>query len=207
MSTEPSTDAEMTAWIEDGLRATDPYRWLAEATDAHRAGHGCTTFASHDGSLLGVLVRLTGAERVLEIGTALGYSAAWLAHGAPTARIDSLEADPTHAALARGHLADLGLSDRVTVHDGRSPDALDALTGPYDLVVYDAWVPSPIELAAFGDRLRIGGTLVSANLFLGRYLQEEPDLAQGAAYREALLHGDRWLTSFAGSKAVSIRLA
>jgi predicted O-methyltransferase YrrM len=57
----------------------------------------------------------------------------------------------------------------VEVHVGRSLDALARLAPGYDLIFYDAHVPTPVELGAFATRLRPGGLLVTSNLFLGRY--------------------------------------
>ena len=54
--------------------------------------------------------------------------------------------------------------------------------------------------------LRAGGLLVSSNLFLGRYDPALPGLAEGAAYRRRLFDEREWLTSFAGLKALSVRL-
>jgi predicted O-methyltransferase YrrM len=120
--------------------------------------------------------------------------------------VDTIEADPAHAAAAGIHLQRLGLGDRVQVHVGRSPDALAQLEAGYDLAVYDAYVPTPAELAALRALLRAGGLLVSSNLFLGRYDPALPGLAEGAAYRRRLFDEREWLTSFAGLKALSVRL-
>jgi predicted O-methyltransferase YrrM len=101
---EPASAAEARAWVERRIRAADRFAALADATERHRAEHRCNAWASADGPLLGVLARATGARRILEIGTALGYSAAWLAQGAPDARIGSFDADPSHAEAARAQL-------------------------------------------------------------------------------------------------------
>lgn len=47
---------------------------------------------------------------------------------------------------------------------------------------------------------------MTSNLFLGRYLPDLPELAQGADYRRALLDPARWLTTFSDLKALSVRL-
>ena len=107
---------------------------------------------------------------------------------------------------ARTHLGRLGLAERVHVHPGRSPDALEQLEPGYDFVFYDAHVPGPSELDAFRELLRPGGLLVTSNLFLGRYDAALPGLPQGALYRRALFESGHWLTSFADLKALSVRL-
>jgi predicted O-methyltransferase YrrM len=203
---EPASEKEVRAWIGAQAAAHDPFRPLAEATERHRAEHGCHAYASSDGPLLTVLARGMRARRILEVGTALGYTAASLALGAADGGVDTIEADASHAELARENLRQAGLDDRVRVHVGRSPAALAGLGAGFDLVFYDASVPTPAELAAFRDLLRPGGLLVTSNLFLGQYDPALPGLEEGAAYRRRLFDGGAWLTSFAGQKALSIRL-
>jgi 2-polyprenyl-3-methyl-5-hydroxy-6-metoxy-1,4-benzoquinol methylase len=64
----------------------------------------------------------------------------------------------------------------------------------------------PLFLRGVADLLRPGGLLVTSNLFLGRYDAALPGLAKGAEVRRALFDPERWLTTFAELKALSIRL-
>lgn len=97
---------------------TDPFAPVRAATNRHRASHGCSTYPFDDGRLLGVVAAATQARRILEFGTALGYSALWLASGAPDASIDKIDRDPEHVRLAREHIAAHGMSGRINVHEG-----------------------------------------------------------------------------------------
>lgn len=203
---EPTSEREARDWISRQLQEADRFREIALATERHRAEHGCSAYASADGPLLGFLARAVEARRILEIGTALGYSAAWLAHGSPNGRVDTIEADAAHVKLAEAELLRAGVADQVQIHVGRSPDALAQLDAGYDLVFYDADVPTPPELAAFRSLLRPGGVLVTSNLFLGQYDPSLPGLAEGAQYRRRLFDSEHWLTAFAGLKALSVRL-
>jgi len=203
---EPASEKEARAWVDARVAAHDPFRSLAEATERHRAEHGCHAYASSDGPLLTLLARGIQARRILEVGTALGYTAASLALGAVDGAVDTIEADASHAELARENLRQAGLADRVRVHAGRSPAALAGLEPGFDLVFYDAYVPTPPELDAFRALLRPGGLLITSNLFLGQYDPALPGLEEGAAYRRRLFDRDAWLTSFAGLKALSVRL-
>jgi predicted O-methyltransferase YrrM len=95
------------------------------------------------GKLLHLLVRMTGARRVLEIGTLGGYSTIWLASALPAdGLVVTLEAQPKHAEVARANIARLELSDRVEVRVGPALDTLPLLQGegldPFDLVFIDA---------------------------------------------------------------------
>ncbi|MEM9984605.1 MAG: class I SAM-dependent methyltransferase [Bacteroidota bacterium] len=71
------------------------------------------------GSLLAALAAFKPAERVLELGTQLGISAAYLASGmAPQGILYSIEGDPTLHAMAQTHLDQLGLIQRCRLWQG-----------------------------------------------------------------------------------------
>jgi predicted O-methyltransferase YrrM len=95
------------------------------------------------GKFLHVLVRMTQAKRVLEIGTLGGYSTIWMARALPRGgRIVTLEGDPRHAEVARGNLRNAGVLSRVQIRLGRALDSLSKLARsgarPFDLIFIDA---------------------------------------------------------------------
>jgi predicted O-methyltransferase YrrM len=95
------------------------------------------------GKLLHLLARITGAKRILEIGTLGGYSTIWLARALPSdGKVITLEIDRHHADVATRNIARAGLSDRVEIRIGRASETLDAMiaegTEPFDFVFVDA---------------------------------------------------------------------
>lgn len=168
-------------------RIDDPWRAIYAATDRHRAEHGCWAYPLADGRLLGVLAAAVAARRILELGTALGYSALWLAYGAPAACIDTLERDPQHVGLARAAIEQAGYSSRIQVHQGEFAALLPELKPGYDLAFFDGYAPTLADLAALRRLLRRGGLLVSANQQLAG--------AETASYRNHLLDPEEWLTA------------
>jgi len=95
------------------------------------------------GKFLQVLVQMTQAKRVLEIGTLGGYSTIWMARALPKGgRIVSLEFSPKHAEVARANLHCAGLLRRVEIHVGPALASLPVLkasgAGPFDLIFIDA---------------------------------------------------------------------
>lgn len=149
------------------------------------------------GSLLAVLTRATGGRRVLEIGTFVGTSAAWMAEGlAPGGRIDTLEADPDRAARARAFFTRTGLADRVTVHVGPAAATLPRLEGgAYDLAYIDADKTGYTAYLTHAVRLvRPGGLIVADNVLAqGRVaepegVRDERTAALAAFTRAALDH-------------------
>jgi predicted O-methyltransferase YrrM len=189
---EPTSAEAVHTWIEEHAR--DRYRHVRDASVRHREEHGrgCTVYPTSSGPLLGVLVEATGARRVLELGTGLGYSALWLAHAG--ARVETIEQDEGHAALAREAFAREGAA--IEVHLGRGAEVLPTLEPGYDVVFSDG---EPVEfetdLDEFERVLRAGGLLVSANLFLGQYSADVDGLEHAAAYRLRLLDEDRYTST------------
>ena len=120
------------------------------------------------GRLLAILARAASARRILEIGTAIGYGAIWLARGAPEARVLSIDADPQRLAAARGYLERAGVADRVELIEGKALEVLPRLPGPFDLVYIDAVKE---EYRRYLDHvvpnLRLGGLVVCDNLLWG----------------------------------------
>src|SRR4029077_19247997 len=98
--------------------APDPFAKIRNATNAHRAQHGCSAFPYSNGPLLAALAGAANARRILELGTALRYTALSFASGAPGATVDTVERDPDHVALARDNIAAAGLDHRIIVHEG-----------------------------------------------------------------------------------------
>ena len=144
----------------------DPYAAIQAATRAHRASHGCGAYTFEDGPALRLLASERQPQRILEMGTALGYTACSLASGSTSAQVDTIEADVEHVGLAREQIERVGLSERVAVHHGRFEDILPTLEPGYGLAFFDGFAPDPAVLRVVRQLLEEGGVLVCANLQL-----------------------------------------
>jgi predicted O-methyltransferase YrrM len=134
------------------------------------------------GKFLNLLVRISGARRILEIGTLGGYSTIWLARALPLGgRIVSLESDPHHAKVARENLRNAGMLDCVDLRVGRAIDTLPRLekTGdaPFGLIFIDADKQSLPEYLEWALKLSRPGTVIVADNVVreGKVLDEESD--------------------------------
>jgi predicted O-methyltransferase YrrM len=159
------------------------------------------------GALLHALVRLTRARRVLEIGTAIGYSTLWMATALPAdGLLISLERDQSRATRAREHARAAGVDAKVNVMVGDASRFLHKVAGPFDLIFQDGdkqgYTPMLDRLAAF---LPPGGVLVTDNvLWSGTVVpgmtpleERSPgDTAAIAAYNERLKHDARFYTTW-----------
>ena len=127
-------------YISESLAPEDDALRGARET-AEREGLPSINVSRSEGKLLHMAL-LSGARRVLELGTLGGYSATWLARASADGRVVSLELDPHHAEVARGNLERAGLAAKVEVRIGPALESLAAITAageePFDVVFIDA---------------------------------------------------------------------
>lgn len=90
-------------------------------------------------SLLRFIIRDRRPERILEVGTAVGFSASFMSYYAPkNVHIDTIEKVEMRIKEAKKNLRELIESGRVTLIEGDAFDVLRSLSGPYDLIFMDA---------------------------------------------------------------------
>src|SRR5258708_30847350 len=88
--------------------------------------------------MLRVLATAISATRILEIGTAIGYSGIWMGRALPPdGMLLTMEIDAKRAQEARENFARAGLSDRVSVMVGDSQKLVSKVAGPFDLIFQD----------------------------------------------------------------------
>jgi predicted O-methyltransferase YrrM len=182
------------------IAATDPFAKIRTATNSHRGRHGCGAYPYDNGPLLAALAAAAKARRILELGTALGYTALSFASGAADATIDTIERDPDHVRLARENIAAAGLDHRITVHEGDFVTILPTLDPGYDVAFFDGGTPAPGLHKTLRGLLRTGGTLITANLNHG---------GTADAVRKALFDGKTWRSALVdedGETAISVKL-
>jgi predicted O-methyltransferase YrrM len=118
------------------------------------------------GALLRVLVTAMQATRILEIGTAIGYSGIWMAGALPKGgMLLTMEFDEERVRQARDNFARAGFAERVTVVAGDAQRMLAKVSGPFDLIFQDG---DKKQYGPMLDRLvellRPGGLLVTDNV-------------------------------------------
>jgi caffeoyl-CoA O-methyltransferase len=135
-----------------------------------REGIPAIQVAPLEGRLLGLLVRLAGARKVVEIGTLAGYSAIHMARALPRdGRLYTIENEPAHADIARQSFERAGVADRIELLVGDALAILPGLEdrGPFDAVFVDADKKSYDRYGAWAAaNLRPGGLLIADNAFL-----------------------------------------
>ncbi len=137
------------------------------------------------GRLLAILTRLSGGRRVLELGTATGYSGLFIAQGlAPGGMLVSLEHDTERAAAAKANFRRAGLENRIEVRVGEAMQEMEKMAGEFDLAFLDIgkadYAPALIHLRRL---LRPGGILVADNT----------GFSDAQAFNQALRQDPEWL--------------
>lgn len=148
--------------------------------------------SAQHGKLLSLLATISGARRVLEIGTLAGYSTINLARGVgPEGRVVTCEYEPRHAEVARANLERAGVADRVEVMVGAALDTLPRLADRgdvYDLAFIDADKENNVSYVEWAIKLgRPGSIIVVDNVTrMGRVLEPAADDQQARAVRDML---------------------
>ena len=164
-------------WIESV--ATEPHPVLA-AMEAAAEPEGIPILDRHSGRVLSTLA--VGRARIVEVGTAIGYSTLCLALGSgPTGRIATIDPDLDRTDRARAFWRAAGVADeRIVVVNAPALDAFaggqSALAGPFDLAFIDALKPEyPAYLDMLRPRLAPGALVIADNvLWSGRTSGSRP---------------------------------
>ena len=131
-----------------------------------------------EGGFLAALVRLTGAKRILELGTFTGYSSISMATALPDdGRIITCDVDPGATAIARRYMDESGQGDKIEIRLGPALETIQTLEGPFDLVFIDADKPNYEKYyEAVLPLLAENGLVIADNvLWSGRVVEPDGD--------------------------------
>lgn len=171
--------------LEEYLRthstpAGEALEWIQAQTNIH-TNYPQMLSGPVQGRLLTMLVQLSAARRVLEIGTFTGYSTVCLAQGLPEGgHVDALEINDELEDLIRASWERAGVSDRITLHIGDALGWLAGLPAPpdgglFDLVYIDANKREYLQYyEAVLPLLRAGGLIVADDVMQGGKVYSKP---------------------------------
>jgi len=171
--------------------------------EAESEGIPNMSIGPEQGKFLQLLVQLTGARKVLEIGVLGGYSGTWIARALPEdGKLIGLELEQKHADFARKQWRRMGLSNKIEVRVGPALDSLPHLAeeAPFDIVFIDADkgnYPEYLDYALgysrpgtviLGDNVEMWGSLVDPE-------KQDWDWVQGMRSFASTLSSHKRLTS------------
>jgi caffeoyl-CoA O-methyltransferase len=146
-----------------------------------------------EGRFLKMLVRLTGARTVLELGMFTGYSALMMAEGLPdNGSLITCEIDSKAEAIARRYFAQSRHGHKITIRMGPALDTMKTMPGPLDLVFIDA---DKADYSKYYEAclplLKPGGLIVADNvLWSGKVLDPKDVDAQAIVAFDRLVQSD-----------------
>jgi len=115
--------------------------------------------------LLALFAQVSGAKRVFEMGSAIGYSTIWLARAAgPKGNVHYTDGDPRNAERARGYFRKAGVAKRIHVAVGDALELLKKAPGKFDLIFNDVdkhQYPAALKVAL--PKLKKGGLFITDN--------------------------------------------
>lgn len=193
--------------ITDYINSLEPDRGplLSEIGRAARE-NGVPVIREETAAFLQTMTAAMKPEAILEVGTAVGYSALLMAQAMSAGcHITTIEKYEKRIPEARDNFIRAGETERITLLEGDAEELLEGLTGPFDLVFLDAakgqyliWLPRLLEL------MRPGGMLISDNVLQdgqiaeSRYAVERRNRTIHARMREYLYelkHSERLVTT------------
>lgn len=157
-------------------------------------------------SFLKVLLMVKKPMRVLEVGTAVGFSALLMSEYVPEeCAITTIENYEKRIPIARQNFVRAGKEKKITLLEGDAMDVLKTLEGPYDFIFMDAakgqyihYLPEILRLLAKGGILVSDNVMLDGDVIESRFAVERRDRTIHARMREYLYelkHNDALVTS------------
>ena len=157
-------------------------------------------------ALLKTMVTLVSPARILEVGTAVGYSALLMASVMPeNCRITTIEKYETRIPEAKENFRLAGMEEKITLLEGDAGEILAGLSGSFDFIFMDAakgqyinWLPDILRLLRDGGLLMSDNVLQDGTIMESRYAVERRDRTIHERMREylyTLKHMDEFETS------------
>jgi len=193
--------------VEYLARHHPPLEPILETIRAEGLAAGLPLVDAATARLLRALVLSLGSRRILEIGTAIGYSAICMALALPSdGALLTMEMDAGRAATARQNFVRAGVAGKVDVIVGDASRFLHKVAGPFDLIFQDGSkrLYEPL-LDRLVDRLRPGAVLVTDNVlwhgeavegFVDPPQRDPRDTEAIRQYNDRLAGDARLLTTF-----------
>lgn len=143
--------------------------------------------------LLRFLMAANRPKRILEVGTAIGFSALLMSEAAPWAQITTIEKYEKRIPLAKENFRKAGKEDVITLLEGDATEILKTLEGTYDFIFMDAakgqyihFMPEVLRLLAKGGILLSDNVLQDGDMMESRYAVTRRNRTIHARMREYL---------------------
>jgi len=193
-------------YIDDYLyRIAAPRDRLLEKMEEYADSHAVPIIGPLVGRLLYNLAKTSQSRKILEIGTAIGYSAIWLARAVAPLKgnVTTIDMDPERVKIAKKNISEAGLERVVKVIEGNALKILPTLKEEFDMIFLDSdkdVYPDAFKMSA--PMLRKGGLFVADNALWGG------DVAKGGKSKDtqSMIKFNRLVSESAGMSTVIVPL-
>lgn len=196
-------DERMISFIDSLDPGNPPY---LNELEAYALKTGVPIIRTGTQSLLHFLLKLTQPENILEVGTAIGFSALLMSEYAPPGcHITTIEKYEKRIPVAKENFKKAGKTDCITLLEGDAADILKTLEGPYDFIFMDAakgqyihFLPEILRLLPDGGLLVSDNVLQDGDVLESRYAVTRRNRTIHARMREylyTLKHSEELTTS------------
>ncbi len=177
MSTNQFIPAHVDSFVVDTINRETPLQKRLRAETAKMPMHQMQISAD-EGAFLAFLVKMTGAKRVLEIGTFTGYSALAMAMAMPEdGKVVACDVNEEWTSIARKYWQEAGVAHKIDLHLAPALETVGKLpAGSFDMAFidadkanYDAYYEACLNL------VRVGGLIVLDNMLWGGAVADEND--------------------------------
>ena len=167
---------------------------VCNAIEKEALADGVPIIRKEMGNLLKVLLLLKQPQKILEVGTAVGYSSILMSENMPeNCRITTIENYEKRIPVAKNNFKRAGKEEVITLLEGDAMDILKELDGTYDFIFMDAakgqyihWLPMILRLLSDGGILFSDNVLQDGDVVQSRYAVERRDRTIHARMREYL---------------------
>ena len=193
-------------YIDDYLyRIAAPRDPLLEKMEEYADSNAVPIIGPLVGRLLYNLAKTSQSRKILEIGTAIGYSGIWLARAVAPLKgnVTTIDMDPERVKIAKKNISEAGLERVVKVIEGNALKVLPTLKEEFDMIFLDSdkdVYPDAFKMSA--PMLRKGGLFVADNALWGG------DVAKGGKSKDSqsMIKFNRLVSESAGMSTVIVPL-
>ena len=170
-------DERMVTYIRSLERPENP---VIEAIEQEALENFVPIIRKETQSFLKVMMLMNRPARVLEVGTAVGFSAILMSEYLPEgSRITTIENYEKRIPIARNNFKRAGKEEQITLIEGDALEVMKTLEGPYDFIFMDAakgqyihWLPDVLRLMKEGSVLVSDNVLQEGDIIESHYLVE-----------------------------------
>lgn len=149
---------------------------LFKEMEAYALENDVPIVGPHVGALLHIMVKISKAKKILELGTAIGYSGTWLAKALPSdGKLITIEWDKESAKIAKRNFEKGRVSEKIELKVGSAQELLLKMKESFDMIFNDIDKEGYVDILPHCvSHLKKGGLLITDNILWGGEVAKKP---------------------------------